>query len=70
VGVDALEALKDCLDKELYGKSAHHTCKKINDSLAKLYELIGYEYFIEGSFVLYHNYEIEWDLSVFISPLS
>ncbi|MFX0030536.1 MAG: hypothetical protein ACFE8B_15095 [Candidatus Hermodarchaeota archaeon] len=32
--------------------------------------MIGYEYFIEGSLIVYHNYEIEWGLSVSISPPS
>jgi len=69
-GVGIFEALKGCLEKKVYGKSTQWTCTKIYDNLEKLCELVVYEYFIEGSLFVYQDYEIEWDLSVCISPPS
>ncbi|MBY8990137.1 MAG: hypothetical protein KGD58_05240 [Candidatus Lokiarchaeota archaeon] len=69
-GLEAFKALKACLDKDLYGSPVQWTSTKICNNLEKLCELIVYEYFIEGSLIVYHNYEIEWDLSVCISPPS
>lgn len=69
-GLEAFEVLKACMKKVLYGSSVQGTSIQICKNLEKLCELIVYEYFIEGSLIVYHDYEIEWDLSVCISPPS
>lgn len=69
-GLEASEALKACMEKELYGKPVQWTCMNMCNNIEKLCELIVYEYFIEGSLMVYQDYEIEWDLTVSISPPS
>jgi hypothetical protein len=69
-GLDTFEALKACMDMELYGKSVEWSCRDICTNLENLCDLIVYEYFINGSLVVYQGYEIEWDVVVSISPPS
>lgn len=69
-GLEILEALKECMNYELYGKSSQWSCKKIANELQKLCGLIAYDYLIEGSLIVYHDYKIERDLGVFILPPS
>ena len=69
-GLEIFEALKGCMNYELYGKSSQWSCKKIAHELEKLCGLIAYDYLIEGSLIVYYDYDIEWDLSVFILPPS
>ena len=69
-GLEIFEALKGCMNYELYGKSSQWSCKKIAHELEKLCGLIAYDYHIEGSLIVYYDYDIEWDLSVFILPPS
>ncbi|MFX1531266.1 MAG: hypothetical protein ACFFBC_09145 [Promethearchaeota archaeon] len=69
-GLEIFETLKECMNYELHGKSSQWCCKRIAHELEKLCNLIAYDYLIEGSLIVYYNYEIEWDLSVSIIPPS
>ena len=69
-GLEILEVLKGCVNYDLSGKSLQWSCKKIANELEKLCGLIVYDYLIEGSLIVYHDYKIEWDLGVFILPPS
>lgn len=69
-GLHILEGLNECMKLQLYAKSSQWSCKAIGNELKKLYRLIAYDYLIEGSLIVYHDYKIEWDLSVFILPPS
>lgn len=69
-GLEIFEALREYMDNALYGKSSQWSCKKIAHALERLCGLIAYDYLIEGSLIVYYDYKIEWDLSVFILPPS
>lgn len=69
-GLEAFKALKAGMDEDSYKKPVQWTCTKMCNNLEKLCELIVYEYFIDGSLMVYQDYEIEWDLTVSISPPS
>ena len=63
-GLQLHEALKNCLENELYGKSSEWTCNLIADKLQKLMNLISYDYTIEGSAIVYSSNRPDWDLRV------
>jgi hypothetical protein len=67
-GIRLFETLKKRFGEELFGMSAQWKCRELCEKLEKISTLITYEYFIEGSLIVYQDYEIEWDLSVHISP--
>lgn len=69
-GLEVFEALKECMNYELHRNSPQWCCKRINHELEKLCDLIAYDYLIEGSLIVYYDYEIEWDLSVSLIPPS
>ncbi len=63
-GVQILEALNECLDYELYGKVGEWSCKTVANKLGQLKNLVLYDYLIEGSLIIYHSKDLEWDLKV------
>jgi hypothetical protein len=67
-GLEIFEALKECMNYGHHRNSSQWCCKRIVHDLEKLCELIAYDYLIEGSLIVYYDYEIEWDLSVSIIP--
>ena len=61
-GMKISEELRMCINNELYGKEIK--CRTILKQLQKLHDLILYEYRIEGSLVVYHDYHFDWDVDV------
>ncbi|KKM13876.1 hypothetical protein LCGC14_1711800 [marine sediment metagenome] len=61
-GVQILEALNECLDYELYGKTGGWSCKTVANKIGQLKNLVLYDYLIEGSLIVYHSKNLEWDL--------
>ncbi|MBA7530670.1 hypothetical protein ES705_22879 [subsurface metagenome] len=59
-GIKITENLSKWMNEELYGKEVK--CNEIVKKLRKLNELILYDYVIEGSLTVYHDYHIDWDL--------
>jgi len=63
-GIKITENLSKWMNEELYGKEVK--CNEIVKKLRKLNELILYDYLIEGSLTVYHDYHIDWDLEVYL----
>jgi len=61
-GIEITENLSNWMSEELYGKEVK--CSEIVKILGELNELILYDYAIEGSLTVYHDYHIDWDLEV------
>ena len=61
-GIKISEDLRKYVNNELFGKEI--TCKYIGKQIQKLQNLIHYEYQIEGSLVVYHDYHFDWYLDV------
>jgi len=61
-GIEIIEILSIWMNEELYGKEVK--CSEIAKILGELKELILYDYLIEGSLTVYHDYYIEWDIEV------
>ena len=61
-GIKISEELRDCVNNELFGKGM--ACRYISRQLDKLQDLILYDYQIEGSFIVYHDYQIDWYLDI------
>jgi hypothetical protein len=69
-GIEIFESLKEFMSYELHENTSQRCCKRIAHELEKLSQLITYDFLIEGSLIVYHDYEIEWDLIVSIIPPS
>jgi len=63
-GIEIAETLSKWMNEELYGKEVE--CNEIAKILGELNELILYDYVIEGSLTVYHDYHIDWGLEVSI----
>ncbi len=63
-GVQILEAHNECLDYELYGKTGGWNCKTVANKIGQLKNLVLYDYLIEGSLIVYHSKDLEWNLKV------
>jgi len=63
-GIEITENLSKWMNEELYGKEVK--CSEIVKILRELNKLILYDYVIEGSLTVYHDYHIDWDLEVSI----
>lgn len=61
-GIKISEDLRNCVINELYGKEI--TCRYVTKQLQRLQNLILYDYQIEGSLVVYHDYRIDWYVEV------
>jgi len=61
-GIEIIEIHSIWMNEELYGKEVK--CSEIAKILGELKELILYDYLIEGSLTVYHDYYIEWDIEV------
>ena len=61
-GMKISEELRQCVNNELFGKG--FKCRTILKQLQKLRNLILYEYRIEGSLVVYHDYHFDWYVDV------
>ncbi len=61
-GIEIAETLSNWMSEELYGKEVK--CNEFANILGELNELILYDYAIKGSLMVYHDYNIDWDLEV------
>ena len=61
-GINLLDALTVCMEKQLYTTHPKWNCNVILRDLKKLKKLVLYEYEINGSLIAYDDGEIFWDL--------
>lgn len=65
-GINLLDALNVCMEEQLYTSHTKWSCKVILKDILRLQKLVPYDYDINGSLIIYDNWEIFWDLDVSI----
>ena len=65
-GINLIDALTVCMEKQLYATHSKWTCNVILKDLKKLQKLALYEYEINGSLIVYNDGEIFWDVIISI----
>ena len=65
-GINLLDALTVCMEKQLYTTHSKWNCKVILNDLRRLKKLVLYDYEINGSLIVYEDGEIFWDVIVSI----
>ena len=63
-GINLLDALVVCMEKELYATHLKWNCKVILKNIMRLQKLVLYDYDINGSLIAYDDGEIFWDVIV------